>query len=264
MAPNLAGTFARGQGAATFPRSGDQKPACGDPGANPATNRGGRVRQLIGLGRLPIGGMPPAFRLFRFSSAWLMAPVVSTWPAGPGQRTSGAGQRVRWLEQGGLCAVAREAQNGVDSRSGIQIRKSWSEVRFRSETKPGRRRSAPGPENQIPIPYPLDPKTKFLFLTHADDTGLRESRRQRMLLVLVAAVIAMITSSTASAAPPRATLLLSGLNGWLGQHRRPRWRALRHRKRRRQDLALRSRPVRSRPLPAVCRRRSSASAAPST
>ena len=48
---------------------------------------------------------------------------------------------------------AREAQNGVDSRSGFcKLRKSWSKVRFRSETKPGRRRSAPGPENQIPIP----------------------------------------------------------------------------------------------------------------
>ena len=88
-----------------------------------------------------------------------------------------------------------------------KLRKSWSKVRFPTETKPGRRRSAPGPENQIPIPYPLDPKTKFLSLTHADDTGLRESRRQRMLLVLVAAVIAMITSSTASAAPPTATQL---------------------------------------------------------
>ena len=34
--------------------------------------------------------------------------------------------------------------------------------------RPGRRRSAPGPENRIPIPipipYPLDPKTKFLSL----------------------------------------------------------------------------------------------------
>ena len=65
----------------------------------------------------------------------------------------------------------------------------------------------------------LDPKTKFLSLTHADDTGLRESRRRirsesrpsatkpRKLLVLVAAVIAMITSSTASAAEPTATQL---------------------------------------------------------
>ena len=74
----------------------------------------------------------------------------------------------------------------------------------------------------------MDPKTKFLSLTHADDTGLRESRRRirsesrpsatkpRKLLVLVAAVIAMITSSTASAAPPTATLLLSGLEGGSG------------------------------------------------
>ena len=64
---------------------------------------------------------------------------------------------------------AREAQNGVDSRSGFcKLRKRWSKVRFRSETKPERRRCAPGPENQIPIPYPysypLDPKTQFLSL----------------------------------------------------------------------------------------------------
>ena len=114
------------------------------------------------------------------------------------------------------------------ARGFCKLRKSWSKVRFRSETKPGRRRSAPGPENQIPIPYPLDPKTKFLSLTHADDTGLRESRRRtrsesrpsatkpRKLLVLVAAVIAMITSSTASAAPPTSTLLLTGLEGGSG------------------------------------------------
>ena len=38
------------------------------------------------------------------------------------------------------------------ARGSCKLRKSWSEVRFRSETKPGRRRSAPGPENQIPIP----------------------------------------------------------------------------------------------------------------
>ena len=62
----------------------------------------------------------------------------------------------------------------------------------------------------------MDPKTKFLSLTHADDTGLRESHRQRMLLVLVAAVIAMITSSTASAAGPTSTLLLAGLDGGSG------------------------------------------------
>ena len=67
----------------------------------------------------------------------------------------------------------------------------------------------------------MDPKTKFLSLTHADDTGLRESRRRirsesrpsatkpRKLLVLVAAVIAMITSSTASAAAPTPTQLLT-------------------------------------------------------
>ena len=107
---------------------------------------------------------------------------------------------MRWREKPKTALTA--------ARGFCKLRKSWSKVRFRSETKLGRRRSAPGPENQIPIPYPLDPKTKFLSLTHADDTGLRESRRQRMLLVLVAAVIAMITSSTASAAGPTSTLLL--------------------------------------------------------
>jgi predicted pyridoxine 5'-phosphate oxidase superfamily flavin-nucleotide-binding protein len=38
------------------------------------------------------------------------------------------------------------------ARGFCKLRKSWSKVRFRSETKPRRRRSAPGPENQIPIP----------------------------------------------------------------------------------------------------------------
>ena len=49
-----------------------------------------------------------------------MAPVVSTWPAGRGsEHWGGMGNEFAGLEQGGLCAVAREAQNGVDSRSGI-------------------------------------------------------------------------------------------------------------------------------------------------
>ena len=38
------------------------------------------------------------------------------------------------------------------ARGFCKLRKSRSKVRFRSETKPERRRSAPGPENQIPIP----------------------------------------------------------------------------------------------------------------
>ena len=38
------------------------------------------------------------------------------------------------------------------ARGFCKLRKSWSKAHFRSETKPGRRRSAPGPENQIPIP----------------------------------------------------------------------------------------------------------------
>ena len=74
----------------------------------------------------------------------------------------------------------------------------------------------------------MEPKTKFLSLTHAEDTGLRESRRRirsesrqsatkpRKLLVLVAAVIAMITSSTASAAEPTASRLLKDLDGGSG------------------------------------------------
>jgi ABC-type uncharacterized transport system substrate-binding protein len=37
------------------------------------------------------------------------------------------------------------------ARGFCKLRKTWSKVRFRSETKPGRRRSAPGPGNQIPI-----------------------------------------------------------------------------------------------------------------
>ena len=69
-------------------------------------------------------------------------------------------------------------------------------------------------------------------------------RSQRMLLLLVAAVVGMMTPSAASAAPPSpaptTTQLLTGPGGWLGQHRRPRWRAVRHRIRRRQDLARRS------------------------
>ena len=141
-------------GGSYFSRSGDQKPACGDPGANPATNRGGRVRQLIGLGRLP----------HRWDAARLsLVPLFERVAGGAGcfYLAGGAGvanigaawQRVRWLEQGGLCAVAREPKTALTAARGFcKLRKSWSKVRFRSETKPGRRRSAP------------DPKTKFLSL----------------------------------------------------------------------------------------------------
>ena len=38
------------------------------------------------------------------------------------------------------------------ARGLCKLRKSWSKVRFRSETKPGSRRSGPGLKNQIPIP----------------------------------------------------------------------------------------------------------------
>ena len=77
---------------------------------------------------------------------------------------------------------AREAQNGVDSRSRFcKLQKSWSKVRFRSETKPplgSRRDDREGDvllldsktklplrkPNSYPYSYPLDPKTKFLSL----------------------------------------------------------------------------------------------------
>ena len=191
----------------------------------------------------------------------------------------GMGNGVRGLELGGLCAVAREAQNGVDSRSGIcKLRKSWSKVRFRSETKPRRRRSAPEPENQIPYPYPLNPKTKFLSLTHADDTGLRESRRRirsesrpsatkpRKLLVLLAAVIAMITSSTASAGGPLPPCCWKTASSRVARAA-PSAPVARSTSPKAPPAGSRASirgPVRSRPLPVVCRRRSPASAAPST
>jgi hypothetical protein len=104
----------------------------------------------------------------------------------------------------------------------------WTTRRPFSSTRAGRNSvSAPKPNLEGDVLL-LDPKTKFLSLTHADDTGLRESRRRirsesrpsatkpRKLLVLVAVVIAMITSSTASAAPPTLTQLLTGLEGGSG------------------------------------------------
>ena len=149
--------------------------------------------------------------------------------------------------------MAREAPNGVDSRSGIlQTPKELVESPF----------SAPKPNLEGDVLL-LDPKTKFLSLTHADDTGLRESR-QRMLLVLVAAVIAMITSSTASAAPPTASRLLEGLEGGRAAPSAPVARSTSPKAPSAGSRASIRGPVRSRPLPAVCRRRSSASAAPST
>ena len=65
-----------------------------------------------------------------------------------------------------------------------------------------------------------------------------------IVLLLAAALIAIITPSAASAPPPcegpTATLLVTGLQGAIGQHHRPRWCAVRHRRRSRQDLARRS------------------------
>ena len=52
---------------------------------------------------------------------------------------------LRWREKPKTALTA--------ARGFCKLRRSWSKVRFRSETKPGRRRSAPGPENQIPIPH---------------------------------------------------------------------------------------------------------------
>ena len=69
-------------------------------------------------------------------------------------------------------------------------------------------------------------------------------RSQRILLLAVAAAIGMIAPSTANATRPSPTPTASQLAEWprgrLGQHGRPRRRALRHRVGRRQDLARRS------------------------
>ena len=63
-----------------------------------------------------------------------------------------------------------------------------------------------------------------------------------IVLLLAAALVAMITPSAASgrrACPgPTATLLVTGLD--TGLESRTRWRAVRHRRRSRQDLARRS------------------------
>ena len=65
------------------------------------------------------------------------------------------------------------------ARGFCKLRKSWSKIRFRSETKLGRRRSAPGPENQIPIPWARKPNSypSFLnpFRASAEGSGYSQS-----------------------------------------------------------------------------------------
>ena len=72
-------------------------------------------------------------------------------------------------------------------------------------------------------------------------SGSHRTQIKTSMVLLAAALIAMITPSAATARPPSetptATLLAAGLEGGSGQHRRPRWRAVRHRRRSRQDLA---------------------------
>ena len=187
-----------------------------------------RLELVVFVG-FPSVGCRPHFACYAFSGGgwWRRCFYLA---GGTGAANIGAAWATSSLvgARGALCGGEKAKTALTAARGFCKLRKSWSKVRFRSETKPGRRRSAPGPENQIPIPYPLDPKTKFLSLTHADDTGLRESRRRirsesrpsatkpRKLLVLLAAVIAMITSSTASAGGPTSDLLLSGLKGGSG------------------------------------------------
>jgi hypothetical protein len=103
---------------------------------------------LVGLRRLPIGGMPPAFRLFHFFER-----VADG--AGCFYLAGGAGGSEHWGGMGNEFAGWSKGKPKTAltaARGFCKLRKSWSKVRFRSETKPERRRSAPGPENQIPIP----------------------------------------------------------------------------------------------------------------
>jgi hypothetical protein len=119
-----------------------------------------RLELVVFVGFPSVGCRPP-FACSAFSSAWLTAPVVSTWPAGPGhEHWGGMGNEFAGWSKGGLCAVAREAQNGVDSRSGI----------LANSERAGRKSvSAPKPNLEGDVLL-LDPKTKFLSLT-----GLRAS-----------------------------------------------------------------------------------------
>ena len=69
-------------------------------------------------------------------------PVLASWRPDPATRKPKTRPNQREKPKTALTAP----------RGFCKLRKSWSKVRFPSETKPGRRRSAPGPENQIPIP----------------------------------------------------------------------------------------------------------------
>ena len=113
-----------------------------------------RLELVVFVG-FPSGGMPPAFRLFRFfervadgAGCFYLAGGAGAANIGAAWATSSLvwskGDFVRWREKPKTALTA--------ARGFCKLRKSWSKVRFRSETKPGRRRSAPGPENQIPIP----------------------------------------------------------------------------------------------------------------
>ena len=61
----------------------------------------------------------------------------------PGPRPPGRRKRARISDRS-------PKRRSPAARGFRKLRKSWSKVHFRSETKPGRRRSATGPENQIP------------------------------------------------------------------------------------------------------------------
>ena len=166
--------------AAAFTRSGDQKPACGDPG------RESRYESWRKGSASPSVGCRPSFACSAFSSGWLVAPVVST-----GRRVRGS---VHWRWQRVCCWSEKPKTALTAARGFCKLRKSWSKVRFRSETKPGRRRSAPGPGNQIPIPLTsrLNMKNE-----HKEDLGLgadlqtwmRQLNRRRALKLLAGATL---------------------------------------------------------------------------
>ncbi len=84
-------------------------------------------------------------------------------------------------------------------------------------------------------------KQNILALALKPAMRVTESVGIGVVLMLAAALIAMITPSAATAGPPSktptATLLVTRPGGYPGQHRRPRWCALRQRKLSRQDLA---------------------------
>jgi hypothetical protein len=79
------------------------------------------------------------------------------------------------------------------ARGFCKLRKSWSKVCFPSETKPGRRRSAPGPENQIPIPSrPAFRRSSKARINKGEALGNQRDRASGLNLT-VAAVISRDT-----------------------------------------------------------------------